>query len=130
MRKFVGAGCVGLALLAGCASEVKRTPVEMSTAAPEAGRRWVTTEAIEVVPESGYRRKIAAGTEFVVVGRVAQGLVLKPTQTVLTLEGAHMHEAYAVVREGQLVGFYLPVERAYASFPKPVPMNTQEKQSP
>ena len=65
-----------------------------------------------------------------VVGRVAQGLVLKPTQTVLTIEGAHMHEAYAVHRDGQLVGFYLPVERAYSALPLPASMPLQEKNAP
>lgn len=127
MRGAMAACWLGIALLAACASEVKRVPVELVSVVPEAGRRLATTEAIEIVPESGYRRTIAVATEFVVVGRVPQGLVLKPTQTVLTLEGAHMHEAYAVLRDGQFVGFYLPVERAYSAVPKPVPMNVQEK---
>ena len=127
MRGAIAACWLGIALLAGCASEVKRVPVELVSAAPEAGRRLATTAAVEILPDSGYRRTIAAATEFLVVGRVPQGLVLKPTQTVLTLEGAHIHEAYAVVRDGQFVGFYLPVERAYAAVAKPVPMNVQER---
>lgn len=115
------------ALAAGCASEVKRQPAELSTAAADAGRRQVTTTTVEMRLESGYTRTIRADTEFVVLGRIAQGTVLKPTQTVLTVEGAHMHEAYAVHRDGALVGFYLPVERAYAALPTPVPMPLQEK---
>ena len=127
MRTAIMALCVGAALASGCASEVKRVPVEVTTSVPEAGRRFVTTVPVEARPESGYSRTIRADTEFVVVGRIAQGLVLKPTQTVLTLEGAHMHEAYAVHRDGTWVGFYLPVERAYSALPLPVPMPLQER---
>ena len=29
----------------------------------------------------------------------------------MTVEGSHIHEAYIVVTERSLVGFYLPVER-------------------
>jgi hypothetical protein len=114
------------ALAAGCASEVKRQPADLSADA-DVGRRQVTTTVVEARLESGYTRTIRPDTEFVVFGRIAQGMVLKPTQTVLTVEGAHMHEAYAVLRDGALVGFYLPVERAYAALPTPVPMPLQEK---
>lgn len=127
MRRLIVALHVGVMLIAGCASEVKRAPVDLATGGPEMGRRFVTTAAAEARPESGYARTIRSDSEFVVVGRVPQGLVLRPTQTVLTLEGAHMHEAYAVHRDGNWVGFYLPVERAYSALPLPVPMPLKER---
>ncbi len=122
--------CVAVASLAGCASEIRREPVELAAAAGEQGRRVSSGGDVEVTLESRYVRRIVGGTEFIVVGRVAQGLVLKPTQTVLTVEGAHVHEAYAVHRDGQLVGFYLPVERAFTSLAKPAPMPLQERTKP
>lgn len=127
MRTAIMALVAGAALAAGCASEVKRMPADVTSGVPETGRRFVTTASVEARPESGYVRTVRADTEFVVVGRVAQGLVLRPTQTVLTLEGAHMHEAYAVHRDGSWVGFYLPVERAYSALPLPVPMPLKER---
>jgi len=108
---------VALATLVGCASEIKRQPVELSAAAPERGQRFATSQRVEFTLESGYTRTIQADTEFVVAGRIVQGLVLRPTQTVLTVEGAHMHEAYAVLNDGRLVGFYLPVEHAFTALP-------------
>ena len=122
--------CLVASLLTGCAGEVRREPVELVGAAAEQGRRFASVGEVEAVPDSRYVRRIASGTEFVVVGRVAQGLVLKPTQTVLTVEGAHMHEAYAVHRDGQIVGFYLPVERAFTPLVKPAPMPLQERKTP
>ncbi|TXC67121.1 hypothetical protein FSC37_19530 [Piscinibacter aquaticus] len=122
--------CVLVLVSAGCASEVRREAVELAPVAAEQGRRYVSTSDAEAVPESRYARRIARGTEFLAIGRIAQGLVLKPTTTVLTVEGAHMHEAYAVCRDGQIVGFYLPVERAFTPLVKPAPMPLQEKTSP
>jgi hypothetical protein len=122
---------VALALLgAGCAMEIKRHPVELVATAPERGQRFTTAQTVELVLASGYPRSIAGGTEFVVVGRIAQGLVLKPTQTVLTVEGAHMHEAFAVLQTGQLVGFYLPVEHAFTPLPLAVSLPLLERKSP
>lgn len=129
-QRVVAMLCLAAGLLGGCAGEVRREPVELVGAAGEQGRRFASAIDVEAVPDSRYVRRIAGGTEFVVVGRVAQGLVLKPTQTVLTVEGAHMHEAYAVHRDGQLVGFYLPVERAFTPLVKPAPMPLQERKSP
>ena len=76
--------------------------------------------------DSGYERTIKAGTEFVPAGTVKQGMVLKPTNTIFTIEGAHMHEAYPVVDNGRIVGFYLPVERAFSPLSQPVNLSIQE----
>jgi len=102
------------ALLAACASEVKRQPVELTVSVPESNKRYELRSDVSFKLDSGYSRMVRANTEFAVAGRLSQGLVLRPTQTVLTVEGAHMHEAYAVWRGELLVGFYLPVEKAFS----------------
>jgi hypothetical protein len=83
------------------------------------GKRYDLRQDVSFKLDSGYARTLPARTEFAVVGRVEQGLVLKPTQTVLTVEGAHMHEAYAVLRAEMLIGFYLPVEKAFSPLSRP-----------
>jgi hypothetical protein len=113
--------------LAGCASEVTRQAVDMSSSAPETGRRFTLEQPASFRLDSGYSRTVAADTEFAAVGRIAQGLVLRPTQTVLTVEGKHMHEAYAVVRDNTLVGFYLPVEKAYSPLSQTTPFHLLER---
>jgi hypothetical protein len=130
MRARFGTLVACAALGAGCASEVQRAPVEFTAAISEAGQRFITTAPIDLRPDSGYSRSIPSGTEFVVVGRIAPGLVLRPTSTVLTLEGKHMHEAYAVRDRDRLVGLYLPAERAYAALPNPPSMPVRERKEP
>lgn len=73
--------------------------------------------------DTGYTRSLKAGTQWIQAGTVSQGGVYKPYKDVFTLEGAHIHEAYLVVSEGQLVGFYLPVEGAYSPLTRKVRLN-------
>lgn len=113
------------AVLGGCASEVVRHSSAMS--ASSAPRSAVTVAAIDFRLDSGYSRSIPKGTEFVEIGAIAEGRVWKPTNTVFTIEGAHMHEAYPVTRDGRLVGFYLPVEQAYSPLSHPVTLEIQGK---
>jgi hypothetical protein len=127
MSKWSIAVLTAASLMFGCASEVKRNPAELAQAGLEQGQRQITAKTASFVLDSGYERTINLNTEFVVVGRISQGLVLRPTQTVLTVEGAHMHEAYAVLNNGQLVGFYLPVERAFSALPLAVPFSLTER---
>jgi hypothetical protein len=115
----------GLLWLAGCVSEVVRHPVDLSVAAQPA--RYATSALVMIELDSGYGRTVAPGTEFIAVGSVPQVQVLKPAHTVLTTEGTHQHEAYAVVRDARLVGFYLPVEQAFSPLSKPVAFPLEER---
>jgi hypothetical protein len=112
-------------LLAGCASEVVRSPVQLSAVAE--AKRYVATKPVSILLDSGYERSIGSGTEFVEIGRIGQGRVLKPANTTFTIEGAHMHEAYPVVDGERIVGFYLPVERAFAPLSTPTRLFIEER---
>jgi hypothetical protein len=111
------------AFLWGCAAEVVRHPSALTPVAAPA--RFVLTERTEFRLDSGYTRTIAAGTKLVEAGTIEQGRVLKPIATGLTVEGRYMHEAYPVVRSGRLVGFYLPVEKAFSPLSNPIPLSLQ-----
>jgi hypothetical protein len=99
-------------IVAACASEVVRTPVEISAASAE--RYFVTAAPAEIQLDSGFKRTIAKDTMFIEFGTIPQGKVLKPTHTTFTIEAKHMHEAYPVLIGERIVGFYLPAERAFS----------------
>ena len=107
-----------LAILGGgCASEVVRRPTEL---VPAGDSSAVTVEVladktIRVGP--GYERVIRRGSEWKLVGRSREGDVYRPTDRVFTVEGAQVHEAYLVLDGDRIVGFYLPVERAFSPAP-------------
>ncbi|MBL8469575.1 hypothetical protein [Methyloversatilis discipulorum] len=108
-------GCLAISLLtlAACASEVPRQPARFQPAIEVASVRSVDRE-IEVRLGTGYTRVLASGSRWRQVGAVSEGSVYASSGSTFSVEGAHVHEAYLVVKSGRLVGFYLPVERAFS----------------
>ena len=122
--------CKALLLACGvtaCASEVARQPVELSATPPQQQKRYVASQPASIMLDSGYPRTISRETEFLEIGRIKQGSVLKPVNTSFTVEGAHMHEAYPVVENGRVTGFYLPVERAFSPLSQPTTLVIEER---
>jgi hypothetical protein len=110
---------VGALALAGCAPEVIRRPTQL-VASTEAGHPGGTLELLAdavVQVGVGYTRTLRRGSVWITVGRIAEGDVYRPVDQVLTVEGAHVHEAYLVLEDNRLRGFYLPVERAFSPAP-------------
>lgn len=106
------------AILSGCA--VAHQPSAMTQV--ESGERLTLASEVQLRLATGYERTLKRGSRWTRVGLVEQGDVLRPYQHVLTVEGSHIHEAWLVVRDGKLVGFYLPAERAFSA-QQPVPLS-------
>jgi hypothetical protein len=116
------------ATLWACAAQVVRYPVELDKSGSPPGKHYVATTGASLRLDSGYSRSIAAGTEFIDHGRIGQGRVLRPANGVFTVEGAHMHEAYPVVDGAYIVGFYLPVEKAFSPLSKKCTLVLEERE--
>jgi hypothetical protein len=127
MKIFNAAALAACMALTACAAEVVRHPSAIVSHAASAQRSHVLTQATALRLDSGYERSISAGTEFVEVGTLREGRVLKPVNATLTVEGKHMHEAYAVVQGDRLVGFYLPVEQSFVPLSQTVTLTLQER---
>lgn len=106
------AGLFGL--IAGCAS-VAHMPATLNEAQGAPTPAPVTvTQSLSLSLDTGFTRTIAAGSRWQQAGSIAQGAVYRPLGAVLTVEGAHIHEAYLVVEQNAVVGFYLPAERGFS----------------
>ena len=103
--------------LAACAPEVKRRPSHLTATAPQPADTIEVLQDVSVSVGVGYQRVISRGSAWTRVGRVAEGDVYKPVDRVFTVEGAHVHEAYLVLADDRVVGFYLPVEQAFSPAP-------------
>ena len=121
--------CLPLILCA-CSAAVRQAPAAFTALPQDAPRPVLMVAApLPIQLDTAYRRTVAAGSRWVRVGRLAQGEVYKPHQHVFTIEGAHIHEAYLVVDQDRLVGFYLPAERAFSPLSQQLPIHfTQEPQ--
>ena len=116
-------------VLFGCATALRHAPVSFTPTRAAAPQTIVIEKAVDVEPvsSSGYARTLKAGSVWKEVGTVPQGTVYKVEDDVFMLEAAHMHEAYCVIQNNTLVGFYLPVEQAFvAAYEKvSLPIKTQ-----
>lgn len=106
--------------LSACAA-VRHSPATLTIAAADAP--YVLSSALELTLDTGYARTLKAGSRWLRQGTLAQGTVYKPWQDVFTLEGAHIHEAWLVVQDERLVGFYLPAERGFSPLSPPVSLH-------
>jgi hypothetical protein len=68
----------------------------------------------------GYSRSLRKATIWYPVGRVAEGVIYRSPDQTLTIECSNVFEAYLVVTERRLVGFYLPVEKGFSPLGKPI----------
>ncbi len=128
MKSSFGTVALACALLAGCASEVIRFPSSLSATTSSKPARFTLGQPLDLLVGAGERREFRAGTAFVLVGRIKEGEVWKAQDSVLTVTGAHAHEAYLVRQGDKVVGFYLPVEGAFSPSPQPVPMIGEQKE--
>jgi hypothetical protein len=116
MRRGLAATLTAVALVS-CAPEISRRPSSFTplTEQPADTIEVLQDQKVSVGP--GYDRVIGRGTTWTRVGRSNEGDVYKPVGRVFTVEGAHVHEAYLVLADDRVVGFYLPVERAFSPAP-------------
>ena len=101
-------------LLSACAAVVQSPATLSPPGAAQHGAPLVLMKDAELTLDTGYGRTLRAGSRWQHTGSVAQGDVYKPVQDVLTIEGAHMHEAWLVLSGRTVVGFYLPAERSFS----------------
>lgn len=119
MRLFTVTGAFALGLtMAGCAVQQQATsftplPAAMS-ATPADSQPLSLQKQVDISLGTGYSRTLKQGSRWLAVGSVNEGQVFRPYQDVFTLEGSHIHEAYLVVSNNRLVGFYLPAEKTFS----------------
>lgn len=130
MRKFrfaLMAALVGGTTLTGCAANLPRSPTSFTPTHFARPDTVVIATDAEITPTTGYTRTIKAGSKWTKVGVVPQGDVYKIENDVFLLEGAHMHEAYSVIKANRLVGFYLPFEQAFVVISPEVSLSLKNK---
>ena len=97
----------------GCAFDIAHVSSEptLFSPQPEPRKSFVMKDTVEITQAPcGYDRTLRAGTHWDLVGTIPEGEVYKPQNQVLTVECSHVFEAYLVLVNGFMIGFYLPVE--------------------
>ena len=119
-RAALGLALVGFLALA--CPEVIRNKV-VYTPLPAAQSSTITLkEKVRVTGQAGDGQTLPAGSVWRRAGAVDAGEVYKRTDGPFILESQNAHEAYMVVKDGEIVGFYLPGESAFAPASRAVPL--------
>ncbi|MGD2185257.1 MAG: hypothetical protein PVI71_03975 [Desulfobacterales bacterium] len=109
-----------------CAFDVVRVKQEPAHFEPISTDQdaWTLAQDVNISLDTGYKRKLKAGTQWDLIGKIENGDVYKTNDQILTVEGSNIYEACIVVSEGQLVGFYLPAKNTFSplSTKKPLPI--------
>lgn len=74
---------------------------------------------------TGYSRILKKDTNWKYVGKITEGNVYLTKDQIVTVEASNIYEAYIVVSNQKLVGFYLPVERTFCPIEEPIKLNIQ-----
>jgi hypothetical protein len=117
MRQFVPFIFVS-SLIVGCAAEVVRTPEQLIVSPQSVQIELTKLATIDMGP--GNEKKLFTGSRWQSVGNIKQGEVFRPVGTVFSIQGANSHEAYLVLANKMLVGFYLPGDRAWSALSVPM----------
>jgi hypothetical protein len=117
--------CLALLALAAC-SDVSGEPSPLVSRAASAERAYVLEKTVKAKPSGGKSRALKEGSVWTEFGTVAEGTVYRPRGAILTAEGVNVREAYIVVRDRTWVGFWLPVEKAFAPVDRPVPIEMKQ----
>lgn len=115
-------------IFSGCAANQTPSPVQPVTS--------VKTSTIlvlrdDVVVRAPHTKKtiLKQGTTWKTIGTVAQGTVLKTSDQVVIVNSFDVHEAQIVVRDDQVVGYYLPYAETFVAA-KPIAIHLVEKGVP
>ncbi|MFC7477968.1 hypothetical protein ACFQS7_26715 [Dankookia sp. GCM10030260] len=111
-----------LALLA-CAPALTTRPATATIGEGQPDR--TVTAPARGTSSANFSRTILPGSRLRYAGSIPEGQIWRPVGWVLLAEGRHMHEAYVVERDGQWIGFYLPVERAFSPLASPPTLRTE-----
>ena len=109
-------------LVYGCAFDVlkiSKNPVLLDDSLSEKPILLIE-ENLEITLSTGYKRTLKSGTKWHYVGQISYGDIYKTKDQILTIEGSNIYEAFIVVSEEQLVGFYLPVEQSFSPLSDPL----------
>jgi hypothetical protein len=112
---------LGLAgALAVACVDVVSTRAAFSPASPGGPDRTILVGAdVGVLGQGGVGHRIPGGSRWMLVGTVEEGDVYRRTDGPFVIHGANAHEAYLVVTNNRVVGFYLPGEGTFAPAAQP-----------
>jgi hypothetical protein len=126
LRTVVFTMVLATIFLMGCAFDLAHVSFTPTVYTPKSDKSFRIREAITISGSPcGYDRDLSKGTTWTLVGTVPEGEVYKSKDQVLSVECSNIHEAYLVISQDSVVGFYLPVEKGFVKLNKAITLNIE-----
>jgi hypothetical protein len=87
---------------------------------------YVLEKQTVIKADNAANTTLRSGTTWLHVGSIEEGDVFKTRDQVVVVNSFNVQEAYIVVQEGKVVGYYLPVEKTFVKS-KPVSIKLSKK---
>lgn len=118
----VGALVLTCLMLAACQSIIAVDVVHTTLSPPDSPENPILTleQAQTITLDTGYERTLPRGSHWKLVGTIVEGRVYKPVDADFTIQGKDPVSAYLVISNGQLVGFFVPIEEGFSPLYKRV----------
>ncbi len=104
-------------------AHIKQVPANLTTQSSIGS--WKLVDEVHVSIGNGYSRKLNNETKWNYVGSIEAGDVYKTNDQILTIEASNIYEAYIVISEYNLIGFYLPVEKTFSPLSSPITLQIE-----
>ncbi len=115
--------CFAMVFINACAfdlAHLKYEPIQIG-AIPDASKTIVFQKEVKLTDlPCGYSRRLVKNKKWQLIGSIDTGDVYKPIDHCFTVECSNVFEAYLVLHENRLVGFYLPVEKGFVAVAEPI----------
>ena len=118
-----------LLMMSACAFNVRimhKSPAQL-VPEPPSEQVWTLTTGTPAILPVGRATTLKGGTLWRRIGRIEEGDVMRTKDQVVFVEASNSYQADIVVRDGKLVGFYLPVDLAFAPCSPPMPIALTER---
>jgi len=104
--------------LSSCAVQQAPTKSPISLVANPVAR-YVLEAPVNVKARNSATTRLKSGTTWSLVGTIEQGEVFQTKDQVVIVNSFNVHEAFIVIHENKVIGYYLPVEKTFVKS-KPV----------
>jgi len=119
---------LGLLLLGACAFDVVSLHSIPTTLTPANanGPRLVLQTGLQPKLVSGWVSPLKPHTTWQKVGQTPQGDVYRTKDQILTVEASNLYQADMVVKDGEVIGFYIPTGLVFTPCSHPLKIDLSE----
>lgn len=128
-KKILCIALIGFfAVCSGCAFDLAHVSYVPTVYTPQTGTEFQLKEDTVITGSPcGYDRVLSKNSKWKLVGAIPQGDVYRSRDQVLSVECSNVHEAYLVLAQGSIVGYYLPVERGFVKIDEAIKLSRTQK---